>query len=150
MIDIFPEMALQSRQNMLNEKFNLIKENSPHLTKIYLRNLFRRHPDLFLKSLGSMKAKVNYFNRTLNRQLAKEKAFPLLLHYNFQHIWSRCEVLRDFGMKNFDVVEVLTTTDADFCKKFGIAKESLKLKKSLKPVREEKDYLWTYTTAGGN
>ena len=53
-------------------------------------------------------------------------------------------------MKNFDVVEVLTTTDADFCKKFGIAKESLKLKKSLKPVREEKDYLWTYTTAGGN
>ena len=133
---------------MLIEKFNLIKENSPHLTKIYLRNLFKRHPDLFMKSYGSMKAKVNYFNRTLNRQLAAEKAFPLLLHYNFQHIWSRCEVLRDFGMKSYDLVEALSTTDDVFCEKFGITKESLNMKKSLKPIKEEKDKLWVYTTAG--
>ena len=115
-------MALQNRGEHLVKKMNLIKKNAPHLNKVYLRNLFKRHPDLFLKSLGSMQAKVNYFNRNLNRQLANEKAFPLLLHYNFtSHIWPRCEVLRDFGMKNFDLVQVLTPSDADFCKNFGVA-----------------------------
>ena len=84
---------------------------------------------MFLKSYGSMQAKVNYINRNLNRQLAKEKAFPLLLHYNFTgHIWPRCEVLRDVGMKNFDLVEVLTPTDEDFCKNFSISPGALKRK----------------------
>ena len=119
---MYPEMALENRGEQLIKKMNLIKVHAPHLTKIYLRNLLKRHPDLFLKSLGSMQAKVNYFNRNLNRQLANEKAFPLLLHYNFtSHIWPRCEVLRDFGMKNFDLVQVLTPSDADFCKNFGVA-----------------------------
>ena len=67
----------------MKKKFNLILECNPHLTKIYMRNLFKRHPDLFLKSLGSMEAKVTYLRRIMNRQLDKEKAFPLLLHYNF-------------------------------------------------------------------
>ena len=69
-----------------------------------------------------MQAKVNYFNRDLNRQLSNERAFPLLLHYNFTtHIWPRCEVLRDFGMKNFDLVEVLAPSDEVFCKNFAVA-----------------------------
>ena len=100
-----PEMALQNRRDVLRQKFLLIQRTNPSLTKIYMRNLFRRHPDMFMGSLGSMTAKVNYFRRTLNRQLEKEKAFPLLLHYNFtKHIWPRCEVLRDVGNKNFDLI----------------------------------------------
>lgn len=90
---------------MIRRKFELIKKNNRDLSPIYLRNLFRRHPDMFLKSFGSMQAKVTYLTRTLNRQLQKEKAFPLLLHYNFtRHIWPRCEILRDHGIKNFDMI----------------------------------------------
>jgi len=54
---------------MIRRKFELIKKNNRDLSDIYLRNLFRRHPDMFLKSFGSMQAKVNYLTRTLNRQL---------------------------------------------------------------------------------
>jgi len=127
LIDIYPEFALQNRQNMITRKIELIKENNPNLSDIYIRNLFRRHPDMFLKSFGSMEAKVKYLSRTLNRQLHKEKAFPLLLHYNFTtHIWPRCEVLRDFGMRNFDLVQALSTSDAEFCKTFDVSPELLK------------------------
>jgi hypothetical protein len=38
-----------------------------------------------------MQAKVFYITRILNKQLYKEKAFPLLLHFNYSsHIWPRC------------------------------------------------------------
>lgn len=123
MLDLYPELVMQNRGEQLVKKFKLIKENAPHLDKVYLRNLFKRHPDMFLRSYGSMQAKVYYLNRTLNRQLAKEKAFPLLLHYSFTgHIWPRCEVLRDIGAKSFDLVEALTGTDEEFCKKFRITR----------------------------
>ncbi len=103
-----------------------------------------------MKSYGSMDAKVNYFRRTLNRQLQKEKAFPLLLHYNFNgHIWPRCEVLRDFGMRNFDLVDALSTSDEEFCKKFEIEPEALKEKKAKRKPGEEKDYLWVYSSGAG-
>lgn len=104
-LDNFPEFALQNRQELIQKKIKLIKKSNPNLSPIFIRNLFRRHPDMFLKSYASMEAKVNYLKRNLNRQLQKEPAFPLLLHYNFtKHIWPRCEVLRDFGVKNFDLV----------------------------------------------
>jgi hypothetical protein len=60
--------------------------NSPQRSETYIRNLFKRHPDLFLLSLASMEAKVLYIKRTLNRQLQKEKSFPLLLHYNYNEV----------------------------------------------------------------
>ena len=66
-MDELPEMALQNRQDMMRRKFELIKKHKPDLSDIYLRNLFRRHPDMFMRSFGSMKAKVNYLTRTLNR-----------------------------------------------------------------------------------
>lgn len=95
---------------------------------------------MFLKSYASMQAKIKYLSRNMNRQLQKEKAFPLLLHYNFtKHIWPRCEVLRDFGMKNFDLVETLTTTDEEFCKKFDVTPQLLKQKAAKKAFIEEKD-----------
>lgn len=142
-----PELALQNRQDMIKKKFNLITYNRPDLTSIYLRNLFKRHPDLFLKSYASMEAKVNYFKRNLNRQLQAEKAFPLLLHYNFtQHIWPRCEVLRDVGVKNFDMVQALATSDEDFCQIFDIKQSVLNKKKKQKAYIEEKDELWVYAT----
>ena len=100
-----------------------------------------------MHSLGSMTAKINYFKRNLNRQMEKEKAFPLLLHYNFtEHIWPRCEVLRDFGMKQFDLVEALSTSDEDFCERFEINPRALEEKKAKKNYIEEKDSLWVYST----
>lgn len=63
-----------------------------------------------------------------------------MLHYSFtEHIWPRCEILRDLGMKNFDLVEVLTSTEEEFCKKFEIKKQDLKEKKAKKKYIEEKD-----------
>lgn len=56
-----------------------------------------------------------------------------MLHYNFtEHIWPRCEVLRDFGMKNFDLVDVLTTSDEEFCKIFNVARDLLEQKRAKK------------------
>ena len=51
---------------MMKKKFDLIQKSNPNLTKIYMRNLFKRHPDLFLKSFGSMEAKITYLKRTMN------------------------------------------------------------------------------------
>jgi len=74
---------MQNRRDLIRKKFDLISASSPNRSETYLKNLFKRHPDLFLKSLASMEAKVSYIKRNLNRQLQKEKAFPLLLHYNY-------------------------------------------------------------------
>jgi hypothetical protein len=72
--------------------------NSPNRSPTYIRNLFRRHPDLFMTSYASMEAKISYIKRNLNRQLPKEKAFPLLLHFNYSRvIWPRCELLIENG-----------------------------------------------------
>lgn len=54
-------MVLQNRRALISKKFDLIKANSPNRSDTYIRNLFRRHPDLFLSSLASMEAKINYF-----------------------------------------------------------------------------------------
>jgi len=68
-LDNYPEFALQNRQELIQKKFRLIHKSNPNLSPIFIRNLFRRHPDMFLKSYASMEAKVNYLKRNLNRQL---------------------------------------------------------------------------------
>ena len=79
---------------------------------------------MFLKSYASMIVKINYFTRTLNRPLNKEAAFPLLLHYNFTgHIWPRCEVLRDYGVKTYELKDCLGTSDEEFCRIFKVEKK---------------------------
>ena len=82
-LDTYPELVMQNRRDLLRKKFDLITTNSPNRSETYIRNLFKRHPDLFLKSLASMEAKVSYIKRNLNRQLQKEKAVPLLLHHSY-------------------------------------------------------------------
>ena len=36
-MDTYPELALQNRNDLITKKFNLIKENKPQLTETYLR-----------------------------------------------------------------------------------------------------------------
>ena len=130
------------------KKQKLIVANSPHRTDTYMRNLMKRHPDLFLKSYASMEAKIMYVKRNLNRQLHKEKIFPLMLHYNYStHIWPRCEMILDTGNRHFDLEEALTGSDVDFCKKFGFDVKDLELKRTERRYNEEKDNMWVYVPA---
>lgn len=147
-LDQYPEMVLQNRRDLLKKKFDLVMNNSPARSPIYIRSLFKRHPDLFLTSFASMEAKVSYIKRNLNRQLPKEKAFPLLLHHNYSKvIWPRCELLLKNGQKHFDLIEVLKGTDQEFCKKFGFENNLLLEKKAERQKKEEKDRLWVYVAA---
>ena len=144
-LDDFPELALQNRRDLIHKKFTLIKANRQGLTDTYLRNLFKRHPDLFMRSYASMEAKINYIKRNLNRPLQQEKAFPLLLHYNYREvIWPRGELLLAQGIRDYELSEAFGGSDEEFCKKFKIAPESLKQKKESRPTLEEKDRLWVY------
>mgnify|MGYP000433278905 FL=1 len=69
-----------------------------------------------------------------------------MLHYNFTyHIWPRCETLRDMGMKNFDLVETLSGTDEEFCKKFRVDKSALEARRKKKPQRDEKEKFWKFS-----
>lgn len=144
-LETYPELVLQNRRDLIHKKFELIKENSPQRTDCYLRNLFRRHPDLFLTSYASMVAKVNYMKRQLNRQVYKEKAFPLLLHFNYSTvIWPRCELLRSQGHRYFDLGDACKGTDREFCRRFGLDLSDLEAKKAERKEKEEKDKLWVY------
>lgn len=63
------------------------------------------------RSWASFEAKITYLTKTLGRQLANEKAFPLLLHYNYNAvIRPRCELLKE-KLKYFELEEVLPLTD---------------------------------------
>ncbi len=147
-LDTYPELVMQNRRDLLRKKFDLMMTNSPNRSETYVRNLFKRHPDMFLMSLASMEAKVSYIKRNLNRQLQKEKAFPLLLHYNYtQVIWPRCELLLAQGNKHFDLGEALSGSDEDFCKKFGVDMTALEQKVKSKKSKEERDKLWVYVPA---
>jgi hypothetical protein len=121
MMDTFPELALQNRRDLMKKKIDLIRTTSPGRNNTYMRNFVRRHPDLMLSSYSSMVAKINYLKRNININLSKEPAFPLLLHYNYSTVlWPRCEVLLENNIKHFNLVEVLSPSDAKFCEKFGI------------------------------
>lgn len=102
--------------------------------------MFRRHPDLFLHSYASMIAKVDYLKRSLNRQLQREKAFPLLLHFNYREvIWPRGELMKAKGYRDYDLVDVFGKSDEDFCKKFNFPLNQLQAKKDSRGPLEERD-----------
>ena len=109
-----------------------------------MRNLIRRHPDLFLKSWASFDAKTQYLTKKLAKNLDKEKTFPLLLHFNYNGvIRPRCELLRPIA-KQIDLEAVLPLSDEQFCAAFDITPEDLENEKSQKTIRDEKDVLWAY------
>lgn len=110
-IDAYPEFVLQNRKDLLRKKVALIRKSNKNLSDTFIRNLVKRHPDLFLKSWASMEAKVNYLSKNLGRQLQNEKAFPLLLHFNYNEvIRPRCDLIKD-RVKHFELHEVLPLTD---------------------------------------
>lgn len=147
-LETYPEFVMQNRRNLLVKKFNIIDENSPARTNVYKRNLIRRHPDLLMTSLASMEAKVNYIKRNLNRQLHKERIFPLMLHFNYStHIWPRCELLLQSGNKHFDLESALLGTDQEFCKKYSFDMGQLDDMRKKRKFIEEKDKLWVYVPA---
>ena len=139
-------MILQNRSDMLGKKLTLIEENKPSLSYTYMRTLFMRHPDMFLKSYASMEGKIGYLKRNMNLQLHKQRAFPLLLHYNFTKvIYPRCEAIKRTELtKEFDLLEVLTGTDEEFCEKYGVETERLEELKVKKEYLDEVDTLWVY------
>ena len=117
------------------------------MTNTYLKALIKRHPDLFLKSWASMEAKCNYVTKTLGRPLSNEKAFPLMLHFNYNQVLRpRCELLKD-RVKHFELQEVLPLSDEQFCLAYDISTEELERKKAERPARDEKDKLWAYVPA---
>ena len=146
-LDAFPEFVFQNKKDLLRKKIDLIKSNKKSLSDTFIRNLIRRHPDLFLKSWASMEAKVNYFTKTLGHSLQNDKAFPLLLSFNYnQVIRPRCELIKD-KVKQFELHEVLPLTDEQFCLAFDIPSEELERKKSERIARDERDKLWNYVPA---
>ena len=55
-----------------------------------------------VRSWASYEAKINYFQKNLNRSLMDEKTFPLILLYNYNEvIRPRCELLKE-KIKHFD------------------------------------------------
>lgn len=95
-----------------------------------------------------MEAKISYIKRNLNRQLHKEKIFPMMLLQNYTtHIWPRCELLLTSGNKHFDLETALSGEDIDFCKRFGFDLSQLEAKRKEKKFIEEKDKLWVYVPA---
>lgn len=146
-IDAFPEFVLQNKKDLLRRKIELIHKNSKGLSDTYMKNLIKRHPDLFLKSWASMEAKVNYISKNLGRPLQHEKTFPMLLHFNYNAvIRPRCELIKD-KVKHIELQDVLPLTDEQFCLAYDIAPEELERKKSERPARDEKDVLWAYVPA---
>ena len=113
-----------------------------------MRQLFRRHPDLFLTSYASMEAKIWYLKRAMNIQLQKERSFPLLLHFNYSKVlWPRCEAVKRNEIKiEFELIEVLKGSDEEFCDKFGIPRETLEELKQSRQYVEEVDRLWVYNS----
>lgn len=47
-LDHFPQMVLQNKKDLIRKKVEIIQKYSKH-SDTYIRNLLRRHPDLFLK-----------------------------------------------------------------------------------------------------
>ena len=91
-----------------------------------MQYLISRHPDLFLKSWGSFEAKVNYFERNLNRTMIGEETFPLVLYYSYNKvIRPRGDLLLQHRVKDFSFKDAFITTDDEFCKKFNIKRDEL-------------------------
>jgi len=91
----YPDFIYQNKKDLLRRKVELIKKHTK-VSDVYIRTMIRRHPDIFLKSWASFEAKITYISRTLGRALQYEKAFPLLLAFNYSTVIKpRCEILKD-------------------------------------------------------
>jgi len=55
-----PEFALQNRKDLIKRKLDMIKREGQR-DEVYMKNFIKRHPDILLKSFGSLEAKVTYF-----------------------------------------------------------------------------------------
>ena len=76
-----------------------------------MKTLIKRHPEILLKSWASYEAKINFLTKHMGRNLSNEKAFPLLLYYNYNGvIRPRCELLSD-KVKHIELSDVLPLTD---------------------------------------
>lgn len=85
----YPEMILQHRRHILLEKFMVITKNTS-TSRYYLKDMFIRHPELFLKSYASFKAKLKFLLVEMGRNLKAEPCFPLILKFNLNaHIKPR-------------------------------------------------------------
>lgn len=94
-IDVLPEFALQNRRDLIRRKVELIKKESGR-DEIYMRNFIKRHPDVLLKSIASLEAKISYLQRNLNRQLKGDNSFPLILSANYNQVMRpRGDLLKD-------------------------------------------------------
>lgn len=106
--------------------------------------MIKRHPDIFLKSWASFEAKINYITKVLGRALQYEKAFPLLLAFDYSTVIKpRCEILREQN-KVIKLEEILPLTDEKFCLAYNVTFEELDKKIGDKKKRKEKDVLWAY------
>ena len=146
-MDDYPKFALQNRQNMLLKKISFITEECGR-NHIYMRNFIKRHPDIVMKSYASLDAKVNYVGRILNRILKHERAFPLLLHFNYNTVIKpRGDILKQrLGAKGFDLHTAFCHPDDKFCEYYGIDPDELreaKVRRS-RANNTEQDVMWTY------
>lgn len=99
-----------------------------------------------MKSLASLEAKLNYLQRTLNRQLKNDRSFPLVLHFSYNKVLRpRGDMLKD-RVNYFDLREAFAHPDENFCKHWGIDVADLNQSKAKRYRQndEEKDILWQY------
>jgi hypothetical protein len=97
--------------------------------------------------MSSLQAKITYFQRNLNRQLKKERSFPLILLYNYNKvIRPRGDLLQE-KVGNFNFERAFCHPDDSFCKHWNI--EPSELQQAIKNRRAKKDdkeldILWKY------
>lgn len=79
--------------------------------------------------MASLEAKIQYMQRDLNRQLKKERAFPMCLIANYnQVIKPRGDILKD-RFNYFSLEEAFFNDDASFCRHWGVDPAELKAAK---------------------
>ena len=82
--------------------------------------------------------------KVLHRNLKEERAFPLLLHYDYNTVIKpRSELLRT-RVKNFSLARAFEGPDGFFCKKYEIDPDVLeeeKLKRFIKKTKAELEAL---------
>jgi hypothetical protein len=65
-LSLLPTFALQNRKDMIRLKIEVLAYQSGR-DRIYMRNFVKRHPDIMIKSMSSLEAKISYLSRNLNR-----------------------------------------------------------------------------------
>jgi hypothetical protein len=77
----YPEIIYQANRNHMHQKLFIIRKNTNN-SQIYLRDMFLRHPTLFMKSMASFIAKERFLVIHMGKNLKSERCFPLLLKLN--------------------------------------------------------------------